>query len=279
MPILPNPLRRHIYKPAPKKVHKGPILPAHKNAVGKKVSKPKKAVPVDPQLLRARKTVEADLNPQIAGAKDYEAGLKVLYANLANNENAAAQMMQGAQQKTRSSVGSNYDQLASGIAANFKASQEGANTELQRLGIGMGDTSQANEQQARLQMLANSGRANALTTVDAQSQGANQLMSLLQGESAATGAGLSAASAQKRGMLESSRPGKVYSLWQTLEDQARADAAERQQQQFLNRITRAKFGVESDYKQAQSLSALASARKNIAASKKPRVVRKKRIGP
>lgn len=231
----------------------------------------------DPQALRAGKTVQAELNPQISASRNYEAGLRKLYGNLAGEQSRAASGIQAQNAATRGTLETRFNDLASQISSEFNKSRESSSSELNRLGINMGDASQSGDIQARLATLAQSGKANALTQQDASSQGYNQLMSLLQGESANTGAGLQAASSQKRGQLESSRAGKVYSLWQQLEDQERAEKAERQQQKFLNRITRSKFGVDQDYKNAQSLNALASARKNIVASKKPRVVRKPRI--
>jgi hypothetical protein len=231
----------------------------------------------DPQALRAGRTVQADLNPQISAAKNYESGLQTLYANLGNQLNSFNQQIAGTNASTRAQVGTRYDQLASQIANEFNASKQSSASELNRLGINMPDASQSSDIQNRLAMIAESGRQNALSQQDASSQAANQLMGLLQGEAQATGAGFRAASSQQRGMLEASRPGKVYSLWQELEDAAREQKAENQQQKFLNRITQAKFGVDQDYKTAQSLSALASARKNIVASRKPRKVRKARI--
>lgn len=233
----------------------------------------------DKQALRAGRTVQAELNPQIGAAKNYEAGLQKLYEATAASQAQNAGQMAQRNTASRAAIGGNYDQLASSIANEFTQSRQSANDELSRLGIQMGDASGSGAVEARLASLAESGRANALSQQDASGQGYNQLMSLLQGETAATGASLRGASSQKRGQLEASRPGKVYSLWQQLEDQQRAESREQQQQNFLNRITKARFGVESDYKNAQALAALGSARKSIVDSKRPTVVKRTRKKP
>jgi len=234
---------------------------------------------VDPEALRAGRTVQAELNPQIGAAKNYEAGLQKMYDQIGQYMQQTSGDIAASTAASNARTATGYDQLASTIAGEFRKGKEASNAELQRLGIGMGDSSQASEMESRLASLAASGKANALSSGEMQAQGFNQLMGLLSAQSANTGAALRAASSQQRGALEASRPGKVYSLWQQLEDQARAEEMERKQQQFLNRITRARFGVESDYKQAAALSQLADARKKIVESRKPRKVRVKRINP
>ena len=223
----------------------------------------------DPEALRAGKTVAAEINPQIGAAKNYEEGLQKLYDTVAGNLQANQQGIAKGNAASSAAIGSNYDNLASTIANEFEQGRTASNDELSRLGIQMGDASQSRDIQARLAGLAESGKANALSQQSAQSQGYNQLMSLLQGENVATGAAKRSASSQQRGALEASRSGKVYSLWQQLEDQARAEERESQQQKFLNRITKAKFGVDADYKSASALAALARARKAIVDSKRP----------
>lgn len=231
----------------------------------------------DPQALRAGKTVQAELNPMIGAAKNYEAGLQNLYANVLKQQQQQAERVASSRQAAATGISSGYDQLASSIANEFNKSRQTSSDELSRLGIGMQDTSQSGDMQARLASMAESGRANAMGQLNTGTQEFQNLMGLLQGETAATGAQLRGASSQKRGELEASRAGKVYSLWQTLEDQARAETAEQRQQDFLNRITKARFGVESDYKNTQSLANLAKARKDIVASRKPVKKRVKRI--
>lgn len=231
----------------------------------------------DPQALRAGRAVQADINPQISKAKDYEAGLGVLYANLANNQGAATQATIARDAGSRLAIGGTYDQLASGIASQYKAGRDSAAAEAQRLGIDMPTNVVDAQQQQRMTDLAASGKANALSMSDLSSQGSEALMRMLSANSASTGTNLQAASAQERSRLEASKPSKVYSLWQQYEDQARADAAETAQQKFLNRITRAKFGAQQDLTRAQAINQLSGARKNIVDSRRPSNKRVKRI--
>lgn len=231
----------------------------------------------DKLALRAGKTVQAELNPQIGFAKNYEAGVKNLYGQLAGRQAQTVQDMTAQQNQAASGIGARYDALASNIAGEFRQGRESTGDELARLGIAgnMGDTSQAMEQQ--LGTLAASGKANALTQASASSSATNDLMALLGREEDNTGAGLQAASSQQRGMLEASRAGKVANLWGTLQDQKLQQDAETAQQAFLNKITGAKLNASTDLSNAQALGALATARKNIVDSKRPSAKKVKRI--
>jgi hypothetical protein len=231
----------------------------------------------DKQALRAGKTVSSELNPQISANKNYQAGLEKLYAGLAAGQGTIAKNITQGNTAARSRMATGYDDLASQISSEFRGARDSSNAELSRMGIqGMGDASQSGDIESRLAMLAQSGKQNALSSQEMQSSGFDQLMGLLQGQSQMTGAATKAASQQKLNDLIASRPNKVYSLYQQYEDQARAEAAERKQSNFLNRITKARLGIEQDYKGAQSLGELAKARKDIVDSRRPSSVKRPR---
>jgi hypothetical protein len=231
----------------------------------------------DKLALRAGKTVQAELNPQIGAAKNYEAGVKVLYDKLAGQEQATQNQQLQQQQQSAAGVSAGYDKTASDIASNFRGSREQTGSELNRLGLsGISDQNSGNLENL-LTGLTRSGQSNAGAIEGVQNSAANQLMGMLSNQSADTGAELSAASSQNRGSLEASRAGKVYSLWNQFIDQRKAQNAATAQQHFLNRITRAKLGASTDLSNAQALQALGTARKSIVDSKRPTTVKKPRI--
>jgi hypothetical protein len=232
----------------------------------------------DKLALRAGRTVQAELNPQIGAARNYEEGLRALYSKLAGQQSQAQGLMDKAQDTGIANIGNRYSGLASDVASQFRQGRENTSDELARLGLtGAISDGQSQAMENNMMGQVNTGRESALAQAGASAQGYDQLMSLLGQESVNTGAGLQAASSQQRGYLEASRPGKVYNLWGTLQDQKKAQDAESAQQAFLNKITGAKLGADTDYKRAQSLAELATARQRIVDSKRPSSKKVKRI--
>lgn len=222
-----------------------------------------------PLALRAGRTVQAELNPMISAAKNYETGLQTMYGQLGQQNQQTIQQMANQQNAATADLNKNYDSLASGIASQFRQGRESTSDELARLGLTGIPATDSVAQEQMFANLAQSGRANALSQQQAGSTAFNNLMQLLSTDAQNTGAELRAASSQKRGQLEASRPGKVAALFGSLQDQAKAQRAEAAQQAFLNRITQSKLATDSDYKNAQALGALANARKNIVDSRRP----------
>lgn len=232
----------------------------------------------DALVKRAGLTVANEIDPQITQEGLYQSGLKNLYAQVANAQRGYGNAAKTSAATAKSSMAGRYDNLASSIASNFNASKSHSDNELARLGLtGAADTS-GRDRLATLQSMAASGKANALTNADARSSSFDNIMALLQGETQASGTNYGAQSAQRVAALKGSRLGKVYTLSQTLRDEARAVAADRAQQNFMNRIASKQFGVKQDAASAQAILDLANARKSIVDSKRPTTVKKKRIG-
>lgn len=217
----------------------------------------------DPSAKRAGLTVSASLDPQIAAAQQYEQGVKNLYAGLSNMHNDSVTSVQNAGQASAADVNKQYDDLLSSIASQYGQAKDSSASEAARLGIQGVNNDSINQQQLLMSQLAQSGKANANQSVNDQNNAYRQIMSSLGSEEAAAGANYQQQSAQQRASLEAGRRSKVYTLYQQLLDQRRAEQAAAAQQAFANSLAQSKFGVYSDAQSAAAIKALADARKAI----------------
>jgi hypothetical protein len=222
-----------------------------------------------PLLRRAKETIAAQMNPQLAeyrqeiqdtrtSSKQQNADLEDLYrrlgiqlgANKAQGDNANAEALKKIQD--------NYKSLSGGIDSTYAKATSDTNAELSRLGIS--EVSPAATTQTRLDhdylsKLTSIDKTNAEANSTVKSQSFDNLLSTIQGQAGLAGAqdrsrvlreaAKSVADLRsKRGALAATRRGAVDALYHQLKDaksQREADAA---QQNFMNTIAAGKLGIE-----------------------------------
>lgn len=224
---------------------------------------------VDPLLSRAQETIAAQMNPQLAeyqrqiadagtSSAQQQADLADLYRRLGVQVGADQTAGNVANTNAMQNITGDYTTLANQLNSTYGQATAGTNAELQRLGIGdvsAAATTQQGNDQKYLGGLTAIDRTNAQADSTAKSQSFNNLITTLGAQGQLAGAMdkskvmRTAAQAisdlqSKKGALAATRRGAVDALYRQLKDaqtQRQADAA---QQQFMDKITAGKLGIE-----------------------------------
>jgi hypothetical protein len=274
-PVNKGPVSKGKGKGGTKPLVKKVVKPNKVTTTKKPAVKPTAAKPtVDALMERAKATVSAELDPQIASQKDWEAGVKKAYADLAGTHATFKSKAESEASDSRSKTENAYGAALSQIKSGFDSANTASDAEKKRLGI-QGDYQNTNATTSRnSQDAATTSKANSLGAQDKQSAAYSQLMSLLGAQDASSGTNKAASAELEGRRLEASRPAKTQTLYYTLQDQQKALDAEAAQQKFMNDISKGRLGVTQDTGAAEAIKNLGAARKSVADSKRPTVIKR-----
>jgi hypothetical protein len=223
-------------------------------------------------MKRAQDTVNSELDPQINSSKDYEAGVKKIYTDLATTQGTHKIKADEDAATTRANTGAIYDKALTDMQGTYDSAKNSSDAEKARLGIS-GNYQSTNAQSATASRdAANTAKANSLSAQDRSKSAFDDLMNLTNSQTQSTGANKQTQASLDRSRLEAGKPGKVKTLYYTLSDAQKARDAEAAQQKFMNTVTNKRLGISADVAAGGVIKNLAGARKSVADSKRPTVI-------
>lgn len=222
-----------------------------------------------PLLHRAKETIAAQMNPQLAeyrqeiadtktSSQQQQADLEDLYRRLGVQLGANKSQGDTANQSALASITDKYKTLGGNIDTTYQGATDKTNAELARLGIqavGPAATAQIGLDHDYLSSLTKIDKTNAETNSTAKAQSFDNLLSTLQGQAGLAGtqdrARVLRQAAQtiadlrsKKGALAATRRGAVDALFHQLKDAKTQQQADAAQQNFMNQIAAGKLGIE-----------------------------------